>query len=302
LIDLRVEVRPRWVYRLPLRRGRDGLARVRGQVLQRMVHVEGEPAVVRVRQLARDRVLFGAEAEQRDVAEEAIARMRFALCVDDDLRPFHERFRHDPLIGPVVRAKPWINVQRRPEPFEALAWAITEQLIEVERAEAIQRRLVWRHGSVCPRTGLRDAPSAAALAARAPAELQSADLSFGRSIALRRAAREVAAGRVDLRDGDHERGWRRLRAIPGIGPWTIECLALHGQGRHDQLPAGDLAYLKLVGRWRAGGRPSARATIEEVRELFARYEGWAGLAGAYALRSPVLAGTRSSAPAPRLAA
>jgi 3-methyladenine DNA glycosylase/8-oxoguanine DNA glycosylase len=302
LIDLRVEVRPPWAYRLPLRRGRDGLARVRGKVLQRLVHVEGERAVVRVRQLAADRVLFGAQAERRDVAEEAIARMRFAVCVDDDLRPFHERFRHDPLIGPVVRARPWLNVARRPEPFEALAWAVTEQLIESERAEAIQRRLVWRHGRHCPQTGLRDAPAAAALAALAPAQLQSADLSYGRAVALRRVAREVATGRVDLRSADHERGWRRLRAIPGIGPWTIECLALHGQGRHDQLPAGDLAYLKLVGRWRAGGRPSARATIEEVRELFARYEPWSGLAGAYALRSPLLAGTRSSAPAPRLAA
>jgi 3-methyladenine DNA glycosylase/8-oxoguanine DNA glycosylase len=301
-VDLRVEVRPAWAYRLPLRRGRDGLLRVRGRVVQRLVHVEGAPAVVRVCQLAKDRVLFGAQADGHDVAEEAIARMRFALCVDDDLRDFHDRFRHDPLIGPVVRAKPWLRVERRPEPFEALAWAVTEQLIESERAEQIQRRLVWRHGRQCARTGLRDAPTAEALSRLSPPELQSADLSAARSIALVKVAREVARGRVDLRDGDHERGWRRLLAISGIGPWTVECLALHGQGRHDQLPAGDLAYLKLVGRWRAGGRPSARATIEEVRELFSRYDPWAGLAGAYALRSPVLAGTRSSAPAPRLAA
>ena len=46
---------------------------------------------------------------------------------------------------------------------------------------------------------------------------------------------------MDLHDPEHERGWRRLRAIPGIGAWTVEKLALYGQGRHDQLPAGDLA-------------------------------------------------------------
>ena len=77
-----------------------------------------------------------------------------------------------------------------------------------------------------------------------------------RCVALRA---EVAAGRVDLRAPDHERGWRRLRTIPGIGAWTVESLALHGQGRYDQLPAGDLAYLKLVGRLRTGN-PRARAT------------------------------------------
>jgi len=108
------------------------------------------------------------------------------------------------------------------------------------------------------------------------------DLSAGRAIALRRAAREVAAGRADLGDPDHERAWRRLRAIPGIGSWTIEMLALYGQGRYDQLPAGDLGYLRVVGRM-ATGNPRGRVTEDEVRAFFARYEGWAGLAGAHLL-------------------
>ena len=106
----------------------------------------------------------------------------------------------------------------------------------------------------------------------APARLQSLDLGAGRALALRRAAREVAAGRADLRAADHERGWRRLRAIPGIGRWTIEMLALHGQGRYDQVPAGDLGFLKLVGRLRAA-HPHARATEDEVRAFFAPYDG-----------------------------
>jgi 3-methyladenine DNA glycosylase/8-oxoguanine DNA glycosylase len=175
-------------------------------------------------------------------------------------------------------------VLARPEPFEALAWAICEQLIESERAVAIQRRLVARFGRRCAETGLRDAPTASTLAAQAPALLRSFDLSEARSVALIKCAREVASGRVDLLDDDHERGWRRLRAIPEIGSWTIQCLALHGQGRLDQIPAGDLAYLKFVGRLRTGN-PKARATEQEVDEFFAPYAPWAGLAGSYALRS-----------------
>jgi 3-methyladenine DNA glycosylase/8-oxoguanine DNA glycosylase len=223
-----------------------------------------------------------AGADSPDVAEEALQRVRFALGVDDDLRPFYDRFRCDPLIGRSVRARPHLRVIRRPDPFEALAWAICEQLIEAERAEAIERRIVARLGRRCASTGLRDLPAAGTLAATAPALLQSLDLSAGRALALRRAAREVAAGRADLSDPDHERGWRRLRAIPGIGPWTIEMLALYGQGRYDQLPAGDLGYLRVVGRM-ATGNPRARVTEDEVRAFFARYEGWAGLAGAHLL-------------------
>lgn len=120
---------------------------------------------------------------------------------------------------------------------------------------------------------------------QAPALLASFDLSESRALALIRAARDVAAGRVDLDGPDLECGWRRLARIRGIGSWTLQMLALTGQGRLDQLPAGDLAYLKLVGRLRSGGDPRARATEEEVMELFAPYAPWAGLAGLHALRS-----------------
>jgi 3-methyladenine DNA glycosylase/8-oxoguanine DNA glycosylase len=289
MVEVRRTVRPRWVFRLPGGTP-DGVMRRRGGVLERLVHVDGAPVVVRVAQTARDEVLFGARAARRDAAEEAIERMRFALAVDDDLAEFHARFRSDPLIGTSVRHRPWLRIRRRPDPFEALAWAITEQLIEFERAVDIQRRIVRRLGRRCPESGLRDLPSADAVAGTAPAFLQSLDLSAGRALSLRRAAREVARGRADLRAPDHERAWRRLRAIPGIGRWTIEMLALHGQGRHDQVPAGDLNLMKLVGRL-ATGSPHARATEEEVRALFAPYDGWGGLAAMHAIRGA--AGARS---------
>ncbi|HWK18103.1 MAG TPA: hypothetical protein VNR66_11675 [Solirubrobacteraceae bacterium] len=282
-LDIRVEVRPRWTFRLPRRVPRDRLVRFRGGVLHRLLHAGDEPVLVRIAQPAPDRVLFGAQARTRTAAEWGIERMRLALGVDQDLAPFYERFRFDPLIGAAVRADPGLRIAARPAPFEALTWAICEQLIEYERAAAIQRRLVFTLGRRCPRTGLRDAPTAAAVAAQAPALLAALDLSPGRALALIRAAREVARGRVDL-DADHERGWRRLRAIPGIGSWTVQTLALTGQGRLDQLPAGDLAYLKLAGRLR-GGDPRARASEAEVEELFAPYTPWAGLAGVHALRA-----------------
>jgi 3-methyladenine DNA glycosylase/8-oxoguanine DNA glycosylase len=286
MVEVRREVRPVWPFRLP-GGGADGvLRRRRAGGIERLLHVEGAQAVVRVAQPARDRVVLVAGADSPDVAEEAIARMRFALGLDDDLRPFYERFRFDPLIGRLVRARPHTRVIRRPDPFEALAWAITEQLIDFERAAAIQRRIVFRLGRRCAHSGLRDLPAAATLAATAPALLQSFDLSAGRALAMRRAAHEVASGRADLAGPDHERGWRRLRAIPGIGSWTVEMLALYGQGRYDQLPAGDLGYLRLVGRLSSGSR-RALATEEEVRAFFAPYGEWAGLAGVHLLRKAV---------------
>ena len=305
MVVRRAELRPAWAFRLPRLVGRDGIVRrgAGGAGWQRLLHVDGEPVVVKAAQPGVHRVVLLAEAARDDLAEEGIARARFALGVDDDLSLFHERFRHDPWIGSVVRATPWLRPPRRADPFEALAFAVCEQLIDYPRAATIQRRIVWRIGRRCSRTDLRDFPSAGKLAQQAPAFLQSLDLSAGRAVALISCAREVAAGRVDLHAADHEAGWRRLRRIPGIGSWTIEMLALTGQGRFDVVPAGDLNFLKLAGRLATGGDPYARGTEDEVRELFAPYDPYAGLAATYALRSPTpppaprRGGTRWSRPA-----
>jgi 3-methyladenine DNA glycosylase/8-oxoguanine DNA glycosylase len=277
-------VLPRWPLALPKRTSPDGLTHVRGGVVHRLLHHAGSPVLVRVAQLSGGRLLFGAQADDPHGAEYGIERVRAALGVDLDLAPFHARFRFDPLIGRAVRAYPGLRVWARPDPFEALVWAVCEQLIEIRRAVAIQRAMVARLGRRDPDSGLRDAPDAAVLAGQAPALLESLGLSAGRAAALVRAAREVAGGRVDLLDRDHERGWRRLRAIRGIGSWTVQMLALTGQGRMDQLPAGDLAYLKLVGRLQTGD-PRARADETQVERFFAPYAPWAGLAGVFALRA-----------------
>jgi 3-methyladenine DNA glycosylase/8-oxoguanine DNA glycosylase len=266
----------------------DGVLRCRSGVLERLLHHDGEPVHVRVAQSCSQLVLFGARSHSRAAARYGIERMRFALGVDEDLKGFVREFARDPLIGRSLRSRAWLRVRRRPQPFEALAWAICEQLIEFERAARIERRIVrafgprwvgWRADT----TELRDVPSPSVLAAVAPARLHSFDLAESRANLLVRVAREIARDRIDLHDRNHEHGWRRLRAIGGIGPWTIETLALYGQGRHDQLPAGDLALLKHVGRSLSGGDPRARAGEEQVREFFAPYGRWAGLAAVHML-------------------
>jgi len=265
----------------------DGLSPVRGGVLHRLLHVADEPVRLRVAQLGCGDVLIGAQANYESHARTGIAMMRRALGTDLELREFHDCFRSDPLIGAVVRRDPTVRPAGRPDPFEALAWAVTEQLIEYERAVAIQRRMVAALGRRHSESGLRDSPSAAVFAGVAPARLASFDLAAGRALALTRVAREVAAGRVDLGSDDpsvQEAGWRRLLAIPGIGPWTIEIMALSAQRRLDQIPAGDLGLIKLVGRFLSGGDPYARASEQQVRDFFARFGRWQGLAASYALR------------------
>jgi DNA-3-methyladenine glycosylase II len=285
-----------WPFRLrvPMR---DGLYRRRGAALQRLVRV-GDAAVFTGVVDDGDRVVLAARAATEEAAAEGLRKMRIVTGVDEDHREFYERFADDRYIGRAVRAHPQLRLRRRPDAWEALSFAILEQLIETVRAEAIQRRLIARHGSRDPDTGLREAPTAAAIAALSPAQLCAFDLPLHRAQTLRRAAIEVASGRADPGSPDSE---QRLLAIPGLGPWTFEMLAVQGQARYDRVPAGDLGFLKILGRMLTGN-PRARADVDAVREFFSRYGEWEALAGEYLMRAPtaqrysprvpVLAGTR----------
>ena len=139
-------MRPPWPYRLRTRLGGDGVARRRGSVVSRLLATPGGRVVVHAWQPESRRVVFRAgpaDADApagREAIELAIERMRFALGVDEDLSEFARTFRGDPLIGEIIHHRPWHRPRRRPWPWEALAWAVTEQLIEARRAAEIQRR------------------------------------------------------------------------------------------------------------------------------------------------------------------
>jgi 3-methyladenine DNA glycosylase/8-oxoguanine DNA glycosylase len=281
--------------------------RVAGGVVTRLLHVEGCPVLTRAWEPGKGRVAVRAEpldpgsiaapapaaggptreagaavegparAAGAAELELALERTRFALGVDDDLGEFYRRFRRDPLLGPLLRRRPYLRPRRRPWPWEALAWAVVKQLIESGRAARIQRRMVGRWGlRLGPgREGLRDVPTPDLIAGRAPAELESMGLALRRALALRTVARDIATGRCDLSEPAAD---RRLLAVREIGPWTVQCLGLFGRGDPDSLPAGDLIHLKQVGRLAHLGR---RATVEEVEELYASYAPFRGLAAAW---------------------
>jgi len=288
---LEAEVRPPSPFRIG-RGSIDRTLRVDRGVATRLLQVDRRPVLVRAWQSGSGLVRLRAEAVDparltvppvgdelspagREELGTAIERMRFALGVDDDMSAFRRRFRGDPLVGPIIRRQPAFRPARRIWPWEALAGAVCGQLIEAKRAAMIERRIVGRWGARLGegRAALRDVPTAAVIAGRAPAELQSMDLSAARSLGLRKLAIAVSRGHADITS---PRSNARFLAIPEVGPWTIQCLALFGRGEEDSLPAGDLGYIKLVGQLANLGR---RATVAEVEEFYAPYAPYRGLVG-----------------------
>jgi 3-methyladenine DNA glycosylase/8-oxoguanine DNA glycosylase len=205
---------------------------------------------------------------------ESILALRFTLGIDADHADFLRRFRDDALLGPATRALAGLRPLRVPTVAQALLRALCGQLIESSRARFLERRIVR---ATMPAVGrLHAPPTAAALAALAPAELRRLGLHARRGATLVRVCTSLDLER--LRNLPPATVSERLGRERGLGPWSIGVIALEGLGRFDLGLVGDLGLIKLLSRLR--GR---RVESWETEELLAPYGEWAGLASVYLL-------------------
>jgi DNA-3-methyladenine glycosylase II len=274
-----VTVTPPWPSEPPRSAGPGGLVKIDGGVARRALRIGDELALVEAAWRGDD-VLLRAHAGTEPAARTALEKMRFVLSLDDDLEPFHRAHRNDPLLGRVIKARPKLRLLRKPEPFEALAWAIIEQLIDTQRAGNIAWAFTRAHGVRHPR-GPWVAPTPDRFANSAA--LEAAGLAPTQSRTLSKVARAVAAGQLDPGAGDQ----RKLGAIPGVGEWTIAHLNLFGRGRYDVPLAKDVGMRNAYAR--VAGVRTGSVTEAEFEAVLNRYRPFQGLAAMYL----VAAGWRS---------
>jgi 3-methyladenine DNA glycosylase/8-oxoguanine DNA glycosylase len=267
---LDVTFTPRGPYRLAECVGSpDPTRRFRGGVLDLAFLAGEEMARARVWQTSDGALRARIEAADAAAAHDRLADM---LSVDLDPRPFIERAQRDPLLAPIWARARGIRPLRLSSPIHGLVRAITGQLIRSREALAIERAILRHTGAP---------PTQAALAATHPAVFERAGLSPARAALLRRALRVDWTAEEPLL-------LRRLRALPGFGPWSVGVVALYGFGRVDHGLAGDLSLVRL-----ATGMLGRRADTADTERLLAPYGDWAGLASLWLIRHP-LAGRRTA--------
>lgn len=135
--------------------------------------------------------------------------------------------------------------------FETAVRAVLGQQITVAAARTLAGRLVARFGEPVetPWPALtRLFPSAASLAAAAPDQLGALGIVRQRQGAILALAGAVQAGDLQLEAGaDVARTLDQLRALPGIGDWTAQYIAMRVLRWPDAFPAGDVALQSALG-------------------------------------------------------
>jgi AraC family transcriptional regulator, regulatory protein of adaptative response / DNA-3-methyladenine glycosylase II len=183
-------------------------------------------------------------SDLRDVTA-AVARCRRALDLDADPHAPMEALTADPVLAPLVAKTPGRRVPRKADGPEYAIRAVIGQQIATASAATIAAGLAERYGEPVddPDGGLtRLFPSPEAIAAADPAHLPMPGKRKATVLAL---ADALAAGRVDVGPGAD---WGRTRAalaeVPGVGPWTIEMIAMRALGDPDAFPVKDLGVVK----------------------------------------------------------
>jgi AraC family transcriptional regulator of adaptative response / DNA-3-methyladenine glycosylase II len=199
----------------------------------------------------------------------AVARCRQLLDLDADPVAVCEAFRNEPLIGAVVARDPGRRVPGAAEGFELAVRAVIGQQVSVAGARTVAGRLVEAAGEALPEpsgtlTHLFPTPEALVeLAGRDPGAYA---MPASRRRALVALAEGVGGGDVVIDPGADPAELRRsLVALPGIGSWTAEYVAMRALRDPDAFMPTDLGIRRGA---QALGLP------EDPAQLVAASEGW----------------------------
>ncbi|MGH3780484.1 MAG: AlkA N-terminal domain-containing protein, partial [Pseudonocardiaceae bacterium] len=177
----------------------------------------------------------------------AITRCRWLLDLDADPVAVDDLLRSDPMLALVVDKNPGRRVPRTVDASEFAVRAVLGQQVSTKAARTHAARLVAAHGEPVddPAGGLTHLfPDTAALASLDPAALA---LPQARRTTLTTLVDALASGEIILGPGsDWQQARSQLGALPGLGPWTIETIAMRGLGDPDAFVPTDLGVRRAA--------------------------------------------------------
>jgi AraC family transcriptional regulator, regulatory protein of adaptative response / DNA-3-methyladenine glycosylase II len=194
-------------------------------------------------------------ADLRDVPT-AMARCRRLLDLDADPEAVHDVLAADPYLEGIVNKAPGRRVPRTVDEAEFAVRAVIGQQVSTAAARTHAARLVARCGTPItdPDGGLTHVfPSPEVLTGFDPSALA---LPSARRRCLAALSAGLAEGRIELGAGtDWDRARRQLHALPGIGPWTVETIAMRALGDPDAFPANDMGVRRAASELDIGTTP-----------------------------------------------
>ena len=245
-----------------------GVELVSGNGYRRSIAIGSHCGVIGATPADKNRVDVMVRFPDMAALPQIIARVRrvFDLAADPDTIGTHLAL--DPALAPLVRARPGLRVPGAWDGFELAMRAVFGQQITVPAATKLLGKLVQAHGEPLPASeseGLTHLfPSAKRIAA---ADLAALGMPGARAKAASALAQVIASDpQIFSRGASLDDAIAKLRALPGIGEWTAQYIAMRELREPDAFPAADVGLLRAMAS-PDGQRPSPA-------ELLSRAERW----------------------------
>ncbi|MEO7094090.1 MAG: AlkA N-terminal domain-containing protein [Polyangiales bacterium] len=228
-----------------------GVESVSDDCWRRTIAIDGVPGTIEVRPAPRGRSGKGQLIARIDHPRPTallpiVERLRNVFDLGADPAAIAAHLRRDPELASRLRRARALRVAGAFDGFELAVRAILGQQVTVKGATKLAGRLVEAYGERVSDT----APTHLFPGADRLSKVDGARIGIpqARAAAIARLARAVVDGDVQLdgsRDLDETR--RTLLALPGLGPWTVEYIAMRALRDPDAFPAGDLGLRRALG-------------------------------------------------------
>ncbi|WP_158765589.1 AlkA N-terminal domain-containing protein [Terricaulis silvestris] len=180
-----------------------------------------------------------------------VANVRGAFDLDAEMTAVDAHLSTDAGLAKDIKREPGVRIPGALNGFETAIRAVLGQQVTVAGARTLTDRLVTKFGATLERgpEGLNRAfPDAPTLANAGAAAIAKIGLPLKRAETLHRLAVTSSSGKLPLDRGAIASGRAALAEIAGIGPWTIEYVAMRALGDPDAYPATDIALINALGR------------------------------------------------------
>jgi 3-methyladenine DNA glycosylase/8-oxoguanine DNA glycosylase len=204
-------------------------------------------------------------------------RLRACFDLRADPHSIAAELGRDPRLARRLAREPGLRVPGCFDGFELAVRVVLGQQVSLAAATRLAGRLVENFGKPLR---LATADSQLGWVFPAPEALVEADaaalrIPAARAGAIRALARAVVRGDVQLAPcADPEAEREALQALPGIGPWTAEVIAMRALGEPDAFPAGDLGIRRALGE---PGAPVSAKQAETLAEAWRPWRSYAAL-------------------------
>jgi AraC family transcriptional regulator, regulatory protein of adaptative response / DNA-3-methyladenine glycosylase II len=175
-----------------------------------------------------------------------VERVRRIFDLGADPEVIRQHLISDPLLRRALTRHPGLRTPGAWDGFELAVRAVLGQQISVTAASTVAGRIAVMFGSAVEGSAGLDRvfPSPVQLA---HAEIERAGVMKSRADTIRRLAAAVTSGAISFANGDSAQTVERLRALPGIGEWTAQYIAMRALGEPDAFPSGDLVLRRAAG-------------------------------------------------------